>query len=124
MLEEKGDLLEVAALTLFFNEKYFSAIKLAVVSFNNMLIHFEDEYKIFYTEKIEKFMMPLLNRLKRDLHKIMIKYEDDLTPDRLANFSITKNEIKHEFLPSFRKVFESNIILPSFEKINLENLRN
>jgi len=54
LLEDKGDLLEVIALTLFFNEKYFSAVKLAIVSFNNLLLHFEEEYRDYYNDWIEK----------------------------------------------------------------------
>jgi len=46
--------LEVIALTLFFNEKYFSAVKLAIVSFNNLLLHFEEEYRDYYNDWIEK----------------------------------------------------------------------
>ena len=53
MLEDKGDLIEIEALTLFFNEKFFSAVKLAIVSFNNLLLHFEEEYREYYIDKIK-----------------------------------------------------------------------
>lgn len=45
VLEEKNDMVEVAVLTLFYNEKFFSGIKLAILSLNNLLLHFEEEYK-------------------------------------------------------------------------------
>lgn len=72
VIEDKGDLIEIEALTLFFNEKFFSAIKLAIVSFNNLLLHFEDEYREYYLDKIRDYFMPYLNKFKRELlHTIM-----------------------------------------------------
>lgn len=114
----------MVALTLFFNEKFFGAVKLAVLSFNNLLLHFEDEYQDYYTEKIEHFLMPLLNQFKSDLMEVILKYEENLKADTLANFSLSKEELKTIFLPNFRKAFEEKVIAPSFESINLQNLKN
>ena len=50
LLEDTGDLLEIEAMTLFFNEKFFGSVKLAIVSFNNLLLHFEEEYRDFYVD--------------------------------------------------------------------------
>lgn len=104
-MEDKGDLLEIVALTLFFNEKYFAAVKLAIVSFNNLLLHFEEEYRDYYNEIIEKILIPIFNKFKVDMHKIYIKYEDELTGTRLEDFEITEDELKLEFLPKFRNIF-------------------
>lgn len=124
MLEDQGEMIEIVALTLFFNEKYFGAVKLAVVSFNNMLLHFEDEYKTFYTDKIAKFMMPLLNKMKKDIHKVFLEFEEQASEKALKGFIITKQEMKTEFLPRFRPLLEEKVIKPSFESINLKNLNN
>lgn len=86
LLEDKGDLLEVVALTLFFNEKYFSAVKLAVVSFNNLLLHFEEEYREYYTDLIERALMPLFNHFKTELHTIFLQREPVLTLKRLDGY--------------------------------------
>lgn len=83
VLEDKGDLIEIEALTLFFNEKFFSAVKLAIVSFNNLLLHFEDEYREFYLDKIRDYFMPYLNRFKRDLLHTIMEYREYLTEDIL-----------------------------------------
>ena len=37
--------------------------------------------------------MPLLNKLKKDLHKKMMDYGDNLTDQRLLNFVITKLDL-------------------------------
>lgn len=39
------------------------------------------------------------------MHKIYLKYEDELIGTRLEDFEITENELKIEFLPKFRKIF-------------------
>ena len=52
-------------MTLFFNEKFFGSVKLAIVSFNNLLLHFEEEYRDYYVDQIEDIMMPLFNNFKK-----------------------------------------------------------
>ena len=79
MLEDKGDLIEIEALTLFFNEKFFSAVKLAIVSFNNLLLHFEEEYREYYIDKIKDYFMPYLNRFKKDLLHTIMDYKEHIT---------------------------------------------
>lgn len=110
VLEDKGDLIEIEALTLFFNEKFFSAIKLAIVSFNNLLLHFEDEYREFYLEKIRDYFMPYLNRFKKELLHTIMMYRDHLTETILDNYEINEEKLRLSFLPTFRKSFEELII--------------
>ena len=64
MIEEDNQLVDIAALTLFYGEKFFSAVKLAVVSFNNLLVHFEEEFKEYYMGNIRNLMMPFFNEFK------------------------------------------------------------
>ena len=52
------------ALYLFFNQKFFSSVKIAVVSFNNLMLHFEEEHQDFYMDEITEMLMPLLNNFK------------------------------------------------------------
>lgn len=105
-MEDKGELLEVAALTLFFNEKYFGAVKLAVVSFNNLLLHFEEEYREYYNDVLERAFMPLLNEFKVRIHAAFLKREADLNKKRLEFFEITQDELRFIILPKFRKLFD------------------
>lgn len=110
VLEDKGDLIEIEALTLFFNEKFFSAVKLAIVSFNNLLLHFEDEYREFYLDKIRDYFMPYLNRFKRDLLHTIMEYREHLTEDILDEYEIDEEKLRLAFLPTFRKSFENLVI--------------
>ena len=71
LLEDPGDPIEIEALTLFFNEKFFGSVKLAIISFNNLLINFEDEYKDYYLENPNPYsffrLVFLANRVRSDI---------------------------------------------------------
>ncbi len=89
MLEDKGNLVDIEVLTLFYNEKYFSALKLAIVSFNNLLMHFEEEYRDFYINKIKDFMMPLMNQFKNNFIKVIMEFKDTMSKEKLKKFKFT-----------------------------------
>ena len=123
ILEEKDQMIEIEALTLFFGEKFFSAVKLAVVSFNNLLLHFEEEYRDYYTQKFRDMYYPLLNNFKLRLIETFYKNEDEFTPERLAKINMSEDDLRTIFLPRFRDAFERLVLTPTIEKISLASLK-
>lgn len=123
ILKETDQLIEIEALTLFFAEKFFHSVKLAIVSFNNLLIHFEEEYRDFYLQKLKDIYYPLLNNFKLQLIEVFYKYEEQFTPDRLAKVNMNTDDLRAIFLPKFRTDFEELILTPTISKMNLESLR-
>lgn len=105
-MEDKGDKLDLAALTLFFKEKYFASVRLAIVSFNNLLLHFEEEYREYYNDIIEKAFMPLFNEFKTKMHVIFMEFENSLTLKVLEGFELSVDDLKIRTLPLFRKKFD------------------
>lgn len=124
VIEDKGDLIEIEALTLFFNEKFFSAIKLAIVSFNNLLMHFEEEYRDFYIEKIQDMFMPLLNKFKQTLTNVFLEYKDKMEAKDLLKVKFKEQDMRFTFLPMFRKSLETKVIKPSFDSMNLKTVES
>lgn len=122
IIEEKDIQIETSALFFFYAEKYFGAVKLAIVSFNNLLLHFEEEYKEFYNNKLRDIFMPLLNRFKLKMIHIFYKYEDEFTQERLDAIDVTEDELRYKLLPNFRKDYEELILKPTLERVNLHAL--
>lgn len=123
LLKDNNELVDIAVLTLFFNEKFFNAVKLAIVSFNNLLFHFEEEFKGHYTAALKHSFMPLLNRFKYVLFEMIYARGEEVTEDRLKRFKLTDEVIQTTFLPRFRQALEHLVIKPSVDDVNLEVLR-
>ena len=124
LLKENEDLVDIAVLTLFFNEKFFNAVKLAVVSFNNLLFHFEEEFKDHYKVALKHSFMPLLNKFKYSLFEMIYARGEEVTEARLKRFKLNDDVIRVNFLPRFRLALESLVIKPATDEVNLEVLRD
>ena len=121
-LKDNGDLIEISVLTLFYGEKLFNGVKLAVVSLNNLALHFEGEYKEYFEGRLRDIFMPLINLFKSEIVKSFYEYETDLTPDRLEQFDLSKEEMKEIFFPKFRPIFEERVVKNVIDKLNLFDL--
>lgn len=122
ILEDKGDLIEISVLTLFYGEKLFNGIKLAVVSLNNLALHFEGEYKEYFEDRIRDIFMPLINMFKSTMLKSFYEFEENLDPDRVAQFEISTEKFKEIFMPKFRPIFEERVMTHVIDKLNLYDL--
>lgn len=122
-LQDNGDLIEISVLTLFYGEKLFNGIKLAVVSLNNLALHFEGEYKEYFQDRIRDIFMPLINLFKSTIVKSFYEYENDLNPDRIEQFDISVEKMKEIFMPKFRPIFEQRIISNVIDRLNLFDLQ-
>ena len=121
-LQDNGDLIEISVLTLFYGEKLFNGIKLAVVSLNNLALHFEGEYKEYFEDRLRDIFMPLINLFKSTLVTSFYEYENDLNPNRIDEFDITVEKMKEIFMPKFRPIFEQRIMSNVIDKLNLFDL--
>ena len=121
-LQDNGDLIEISVLTLFYGEKLFNGIKLAVVSLNNLALHFEGEYKEYFENRLRDIFMPLINLYKSTMLKSFYEFEQDLTPDKIDQFEMTDEELKEIFMPKFRPIFEERIMKNVIDKLNLFDL--
>lgn len=124
VLEEKNDRVDIAVLTLFYNEKFFSAIKLAIVSLNNLIVHYEDEYKDYYKNQLEEIMMPLINRFKSVVMGAFFSFGDKLKLRYVESWELTTDDIRIQYLPLFREKLESLILVPTTHDQNASELKN
>lgn len=125
ILEERNVKVDILALNLFYCEKFFSAIKLSIVSLNNLVMHFEEDYRDFYREEIREVMMPLFNQFKETLIHVLYgeEFREEATIKRVQSFALEKDELKTMFLPLFREEFEEVILHKVVDDMNVEILK-
>lgn len=73
--------------------------------------------------------MPLLNSFKRNLLEGILKYREIIESPKNTlkikeKFNYTIDEMKIQILPYFRQLLDKKIIKPTFDTINLQNLRD
>ena len=91
---------------MFYCEKFFSGIKLAIVSFNNLVMHFEEDYREYYKEQLREVMMPLFNKFKETFITSLYieEFKDELKP---VSAQMLTERIENEFF----QVLDKNILV-------------
>ena len=124
VLEDGPAPVDIAVLTLFYNEKFFSAIKLAIISLNNLIVHYEDEYKDYYKNQLEEIMMPFINHFKSVVMGAFFSFGDKLKLRYVESWQLSLDDIRIQYLPLFREKLEQLILLPTTHDQNASELKN
>lgn len=126
ILEEHNVKVDILALNLFYCEKFFSAIKLAIVSLNNLVMHFEEDYRMYYREMIRDVMMPLFNAFKSNLIGTLYspEFKGQIDLKWIKEFVLDSNELSNRFLPTLRQKFDEVILSKLTNDLTIATLKD